>query len=582
LRRIITVILIFCLLLVFPTATNAKPPSKTIEIDIPEYVVTRSEGWDYVDIPGGDILLIIGKPRVPYYSLKVMYPKGYRVQEVVLINKSKIVTASGLNLTIVKSTSVGTEEKKGIEDRNGWYPSKDFEWSIWVNPDGSTFLIIKIFPFHYNPETMEARFYSHYRFKIIYTFTKLSITYLSTDKIIYEPGEKVYVNILLNNSGKPIDTVIGALLKKYGSYEIVESLPLRTLHGLFGEASVTIVFNTSSLPTGDYCIEVTINDTEGHWLDKKTYSFRLGKSLINITKFVVNPQHFKIGDKIKIMVKIINAGSTTLSGTCFFKIIEEDKTVKVFRHNFSSLAPKKLLIFSSVWNTSSARKSVVYSIVAYVYYEGRTTPPLVVVASTNLFPKAIFSNTPTKIGLGEKVTFDGSASTDPDGSIVSYRWNFGDGGQASGKKVTHTYHRLGYYEVVLTVTDNEGASNKTFKIINVVMRYTLKVSSNIGYAIKGSGTYREGEKVVLYAPRSIDMSGILGILGGKYVFKKWTGSINSTKNKIDFIFKGYNPKPYVQAIYVEDYSRVILTTLIITVITTIITVILYRKRKHKK
>ena len=92
----------------------------------------------------------------------------------------------------------------------------------------------------------------------------------------------------------------------------------------------------------------------------------------------------------------------------------------------------------------------------------------------------------------------------------------------------------------------------------------------------------EGEKVVLYAPRSIDMSGILGILGGKYVFKKWTGSINSTKNKINFIFKGYNPKLYVQAIYVEDYSRVILTTLIIAVITTIITVILYRRRKHQK
>ncbi len=54
------------------------------------------------------------------------------------------------------------------------------------------------------------------------------------------------------------------------------------------------------------------------------------------------------------------------------------------------------------------------------------------------------------------VAFDGSASADPDGTIVSYDWTFGDGGTASGAKPTHAYATAGSYTVALTVTDDAG------------------------------------------------------------------------------------------------------------------------------
>ena len=54
------------------------------------------------------------------------------------------------------------------------------------------------------------------------------------------------------------------------------------------------------------------------------------------------------------------------------------------------------------------------------------------------------------------VAFDGSASSDPDGTIVSYDWTFGDGGTASGAKPTHAYSAVGTYTVTLTVTDDTG------------------------------------------------------------------------------------------------------------------------------
>ncbi|MCM8780109.1 MAG: PKD domain-containing protein, partial [Candidatus Omnitrophica bacterium] len=52
--------------------------------------------------------------------------------------------------------------------------------------------------------------------------------------------------------------------------------------------------------------------------------------------------------------------------------------------------------------------------------------------------------------------FDGTKSYDPDGKIVSYAWDFGDGKRASGEQVTHTYARTGKYTVTLTVTDDSG------------------------------------------------------------------------------------------------------------------------------
>ncbi|MFH1723998.1 MAG: PKD domain-containing protein [Elusimicrobiota bacterium] len=59
--------------------------------------------------------------------------------------------------------------------------------------------------------------------------------------------------------------------------------------------------------------------------------------------------------------------------------------------------------------------------------------------------------------VGESVHFDGSGSSDPDGSIVSYEWDFGDGSEnAAGANVSHPYSQAGIFTVTLTVTDDQG------------------------------------------------------------------------------------------------------------------------------
>jgi len=69
--------------------------------------------------------------------------------------------------------------------------------------------------------------------------------------------------------------------------------------------------------------------------------------------------------------------------------------------------------------------------------------------------------------LGDEVLFDGSDSSDSDGSIADYQWDFGDSVLDSGVSVSHTYNSIGSYDVILTVTDNLGATSSDSLIINV-------------------------------------------------------------------------------------------------------------------
>jgi chitodextrinase len=61
---------------------------------------------------------------------------------------------------------------------------------------------------------------------------------------------------------------------------------------------------------------------------------------------------------------------------------------------------------------------------------------------------------------GLPIQFDGSTSSDPDGTVVSYLWSFGDGGSATGARPTHAFALDGLYTVTLTVTDNSGMTDR--------------------------------------------------------------------------------------------------------------------------
>jgi len=88
----------------------------------------------------------------------------------------------------------------------------------------------------------------------------------------------------------------------------------------------------------------------------------------------------------------------------------------------------------------------------------------------NIPPIANFSWQPSQPTEFDTITFNASLSYDPDGYIINYTWDFGDGTKAYGEVARHKYDSDGIYIVNLTVIDNDGAiawKKKEIEIINI-------------------------------------------------------------------------------------------------------------------
>lgn len=84
--------------------------------------------------------------------------------------------------------------------------------------------------------------------------------------------------------------------------------------------------------------------------------------------------------------------------------------------------------------------------------------------------------------VAQNVPFSGAGSFDPDGTIVSYTWTFGDGGGGSGVAPTHSYASTGIYNVTLTVTDNLGAQASATTTANITTAGSEQYLANFNFS----------------------------------------------------------------------------------------------------
>ena len=105
----------------------------------------------------------------------------------------------------------------------------------------------------------------------------------------------------------------------------------------------------------------------------------------------------------------------------------------------------------------------------------------IVVGNSNRAPVA-HDGGPYSGVAGFPLTFNGSASSDPDGDVLTFAWNFGDGGSGAGATPSHTYAVGGAYNVVLTVTDSDvpALSDNSTTVADITTIYAARLFTSGG------------------------------------------------------------------------------------------------------
>jgi PKD repeat protein len=162
-------------------------------------------------------------------------------------------------------------------------------------------------------------------------------------------------------------------------------------------------------------------------------------------------------------------------------------------------------------------------------------------------PTALF----TVVTDGLTAHFDASGSSDPDGDIVSYDWDFGDGTTGSGVMVSHSYALPGTYTVWLLVTDNEGATDSISQNVTVTSDSAI-ILSVTGYKVRGlqkanlvwSGAssdrvdvYRNGALIATVANTGAWTDPINRRGGGTYTYRVCAVGTDRCSNEATVVFE---------------------------------------------
>ncbi|MBX3278173.1 MAG: PKD domain-containing protein [Acidobacteria bacterium] len=154
---------------------------------------------------------------------------------------------------------------------------------------------------------------------------------------------------------------------------------------------------------------------------------------------------------------------------------------------------------------------------------------ITVSAPPNQLPTAVASATPTAGYAPLTVAFSSAGSSDPDGTIVGYSWNFGNGATSTAANPSYTYTSTGTFIATLTVTDDRGgqASSALTIVVSQNPNNVIFVGAiNMSLAVSAGGNTAQAEVII------VDASG--AVRPGATVTGSWsgltTGAVTGTTN----------------------------------------------------
>ena len=208
------------------------------------------------------------------------------------------------------------------------------------------------------------------------------------------------------------------------------------------------------VPAGNYTVNVTgTNTTTGAYVMNNTEIITVTSAeTLKITDYAPGTPVYDSAAATRTFNVTVNKQvnvSWQINGT---EVQRNETVTEAFYTNQSAA--------NGTWNVSAVVSNANGTAVqTWLWHVGKNQPPIV-----------SFSYSPGNPVINQTVTFNASDSTDPDGNITNYEWDFGDSGNSTNTTMpitNHTYASAGTFTVTLTVTDDEGATNATSQVITV-------------------------------------------------------------------------------------------------------------------
>jgi KaiC/GvpD/RAD55 family RecA-like ATPase/PKD repeat protein len=306
---------------------------------------------------------------------------------------------------------------------------------------------------------------------------------------IRNPGEPIASFIYWPEKPKVNETITFNASSSYAPDGVIEKYEWRFGDG--ANATGTVV-NHAYNSTGIYIVTLKVTDNHGT-IDSKNEPISVSKC--PIASFEYQPINPVVGE-----VVTFNASTSTPDGGSlityrwdFGDNISIVETNSIANHTYSTHGNYSVTLnvtdSEGLWDIESKNVTVLAPPIAFFMYSPNTPVP------------------------NESITFDASTSYDPDGTVVDFVWNFGDGNTTatSYNVISHVYAEHGNYSVTLTVVDNDGYSNTTFHVISVnthdiaILNVTVSTNKvdigqvvNITVTVKNEGTVSESFNITIF------------------------------------------------------------------------------------
>ncbi len=285
--------------------------------------------------------------------------------------------------------------------------------------------------------------------------------YMRTEGAAHNP---VYIAVLDGNLNKLVESTVALSLSPNGQwYRITLNNPITFNDGqaFYVQIGATLAINfpagadkNAQVPSSSYYFDPQINQ----FLSLSTVSgFEAGAFLIRAVGVKTGPANQPPIPMGTISKTTANINETiTFNGSLSF---DPDGQITKYEWNFGDGSSSAQAVATHAY-AKAGTYTVTLTVTDNQGATGQAVGQVTINGPTNQPPVARAQISPNPALVNQTITFDASTSSDPDGQIAQYAWNFGDGTNSNQQIATKSYTQAGTYNVSLTVTDNNGATGQ--------------------------------------------------------------------------------------------------------------------------